>query len=364
MILILEGDEGVEIFTTNQPETLKTYRSIEPCQKMRRIPMKPVIETQSLTKIFNHKTIAVNDLYLTVPENSIYGFLGPNGSGKTTTIKLVLGLMRPSAGSVRVFGTPMGMDSSDVRRRIGYLPTQPIFPEKMTPITYLDFIGKVFGIPKDVRIPRITELIRSVDLLALSASEIKQFSTGEITRVAIAACLINDPELLLLDEPTMGLDPIGRASTVKLITELGNREGKTVFVSSHILADIERFCTHIGIINSGKLIFDGTITDVKKLIRTNTVELQVEGEVGSFLTELRSIPHITNVESFKHAIKISIDDPQNYSQTLLTIFKILTEKKLGLISFNLGSENLEEAFLNLLEEEKSHGFLRAISRKA
>ncbi len=325
--------------------------------------MEPVIETQSLTKIFNQKTIAVNDLYLTVPENSIYGFLGPNGAGKTTTIKLVLGLIHPSAGSVRVFGTSMGVDSSALRRRIGYLPTHPTFPEKMTPITYLDFIGKIFGIPKDVRIPRITELIRSVDLLSLSSAEIRQFSTGEITRVAMAACLINDPELLILDEPTLGLDPIGRASTVNLITELGNREGKTVFVSSHILADIERFCTHIGIINSGKLIFDGTITDVKKLIRTNTVELQVEGGTESFFAELRAIPHITNVESFKHAVRINID-PEYYSETLLDIFRIMTEKKLELISLRLGSENLEEAFINLLEEEKSHGFLRAISRKA
>jgi ABC-2 type transport system ATP-binding protein len=328
-----------------------------------KIPMQPVIETQSLTKIFNQRTIAVNDLFLTVPENSIYGFLGPNGAGKTTTIKLILGLIHPSAGSVRIFDVPMGMDSSEIRRRIGYLPTQPRFPEAMTPITYLDFIGKVFGIPRQVRIPRITELIRSVDLLSLSSAEIKQFSTGEITRVAMAACLINDPELLILDEPTLGLDPIGRASTVKLITELGNREGKTVFVSSHILADIERFCTHVGIINSGKLIFDGTITEVKKLIRTNTVELQVEGKPESFITELRAIPHISDVKSFKHAIRISID-PQYYSETLLNIFRVLTEKKLELISLSTGSETLEEAFLNLLEEEKSHGFLRAISRKA
>ncbi|MGC1121850.1 MAG: ABC transporter ATP-binding protein [Candidatus Methanofastidiosia archaeon] len=328
-----------------------------------KIPMQPVIETQSLTKIFNQKTIAVNDLFLTVPENSIYGFLGPNGAGKTTTIKLILGLIHPSAGSVRIFGIPIGMDSSEVRRRIGYMPTQPRFPEAMTPITYLDFIGKVFGIPRQVRIPRITELIRSVDLLSLSSAEIKQFSTGEITRVAMAACLINDPELLILDEPTLGLDPIGRASTVNLITELGNREGKTIFVSSHILADIERFCTHVGIINSGKLIFNGTITEVKRLVRTNTVELQVEGKTESFITELRAIPHINDVQSFKHAIKISID-PEYYSETLLNIFRVLTEKKLELISLSLGSETLEEAFLDLLEEEKSHGFLRAISRKA
>ncbi len=324
--------------------------------------MEFVIKTESLTKIFNQRTIAVNDLCMEVPKNSIYGFLGPNGSGKTTTIKLILGLLHPSAGSVEVFGKPMRMGSADIRRRIGYLPTQPKFPEKMTPITYLDFIGKIFGIPKSIRIPRMTELIRSADLLSLSSSEIRKFSTGEITRVGIAACLINDPELLIMDEPTLGLDPVGRASTMKLIAELGSKEGKTVFVSSHILADIDRFCTHIGIINNGKLVFNGTITEAKKLTKRNTIELQVEGKVQSFLRKLQAIPNVINVDHFKHIIKIGVDDSKNYSKTLLNIFTVLSEENLKLISFNSGSDNLEEAFSNLLEEEKSHGFLRAISR--
>jgi ABC-2 type transport system ATP-binding protein len=326
--------------------------------------MESVIKTESLTKIFNQKTIAVNDLYMEVPENSIFGFLGPNGSGKTTTIKLILGLLRPSAGSVHVFNTKMGMDSAGLRRRIGYLPTHPIFPEKMTPITYLDFVGKIFGIPKNVRIPRITELIRSVDLLPLSSSEIRKFSTGETTRVGMASCLVNDPELLIMDEPTLGLDPVGRSSTAKLITELGNRKEKTIFVSSHILADIDRFCTHIGIINNGKLVFKGTIPEVKKLIRTNTVELHVEGDAGPFVSHVRELPHVVDVDYSRHIIRVAIDDSINYTGALLNIFQMLSKQDIELISFNSGSENLEEAFIRLLEEEKSYGFLRAISRKA
>ena len=126
-----------------------------------------------------------------------------------------------------------------------------------------------------------------------------------------------------MDEPTAGLDPIGRSSTVNLITELGNKDGKTVFVSSHILADIDRICTHIGIINHGKLIFEGTITEVKKLIRKNTIELQVEGNIESFLTKLKTLPNIVNVDNFKYTIKIGIDDSKNYSKTLLNIFNVI-----------------------------------------
>jgi ABC-2 type transport system ATP-binding protein len=201
-------------------------------------------------------------------------------------------------------------------------------------------------------------------MLSLSSQEIRKFSTGEITRVGIAACLINNPDLLILDEPTSGLDPIGRASTVKLITELGRQEGKTVFVSSHILADIDRVCTHIGIINDGKLVFAGRITDVKKLIRMNTFELQVEGEVGPFIEKVRSIPNVIDVETHDHIIQVSIDDPDDYSRALSDIFQVLHTEGLDLISFSSGSQSLEEAFLNLLEEEKTYGFLRAIGKQA
>jgi ABC-2 type transport system ATP-binding protein len=324
-----------------------------------------VVRTQNLTKIFNQQTIAVNNLTMDVPDGSIYGFLGPNGSGKTTTIKLLLGLIRPSAGTVEVFNEPMGMDSADLRHRIGYLPTNPQFPDKMTPISYLDFIGRTFGLSREERVPRITELIRAVDLLSLSSQEISKFSTGETTRVGIAACLINNPQLLIMDEPTSGLDPIGRASTVKLITELGKQKEKTVFVSSHILADIDRVCSHIGIINEGKLVFAGKITDIKKLIHQNTFELSVEGESGPFVEKVRLIPNIIDVETHDHSIQVTIDDPDDYSKALGQVFHILhDEEGLDLISFSSGSQSLEEAFLNLLEEEKTYGFLRAIGRDA
>ncbi|QEE17963.1 ABC transporter ATP-binding protein [Promethearchaeum syntrophicum] len=321
-----------------------------------------IIHTEALTKIFNRKKIAVNDLYLDVPPNAIYGFMGPNGAGKTTTIKMILGLIQPSAGSIQVLGEKMKKDSAKLRRKIGYLPTNPKFPEKMSPIKYLNFVGKIFGIPKETRIPRITELIRSIDLLNLSSSEIKKFSTGETTRVGIAACLINDPKLLILDEPTLGLDPIGRASTVNLITELGKNREKNVFLSSHILGDIDRICTHVGIINEGKLIFNGTITEVKRLIRSNSVELQIDGKSDSIIQKLKIIPNVIAVDIERHFIQVGIDSRENYTKTLPHIFNVFKNDPAELISFKSGSENLENAFLKLLEDEKSNGFLRGITK--
>lgn len=326
--------------------------------------IEPIIQTRALTKIFDQKKIAVNDLYLDVPENAIFGFLGPNGAGKTTTIKMLLGLTRPSAGSIRIFGEPMRTDAVKIRQQIGYLPTHPRYPEKMTPIQYLNFLGKIFRIPKEIRIPRISELVRSTDLLGLSASEINKFSTGETTRLGIAACLINDPKLLILDEPTTGLDPVGRASAINLIRELGKDPGKSIFISSHILADIERFCTHVGIISHGKLIFKGTITEVKKLIHHNSIILEIEGDMNQLVSQLQQLPSVTNIETENHTIKIAINQQNQYKQTLLNVFQLVEAAPIKLISFNSGSETLEEAFLQLLEEEKSHGFLRSVTRNA
>ncbi|MHA1520429.1 MAG: ABC transporter ATP-binding protein [Promethearchaeota archaeon] len=324
--------------------------------------MTTVIETQALTKIFAQKKIAVNDLYLSVPKNSIYGFLGPNGAGKTTTIKMLLGLIKPSAGSIKIFNQPMRMDSVALRKRVGYLPTHPTYPDKMTPIKYLDFVGKIFGIPREKRIPRISELIRSTDMLALSSSEIRKFSTGETTRLGIASCLMNNPELLMMDEPTTGLDPIGRASAISLITELGKDPSKTIFISSHILADIERFCTHVGIVSNGKLIFNGTISEVKKLTNANSIILELEGDIPTFTQFLQTVPNVSKYEVTPGAIRVSLRDLTYYKNTVLQLFQYIADNPYQLISFKSGSENLEDAFLQLLEEEKSNGFLRGITR--
>ena len=318
-----------------------------------------VIETENLTKIFGRKLIAVNNVSLSVKEASIYGFLGPNAAGKTTTIRLLLGLIKPSAGSIKIFDEEMTFNSSHLRRRIGYLPTNPKFPPKMTPIKYLNFIGKIFCLGNEVRTPRLSKLIRAVDLLPAASREIKGFSTGMTTRLGIAAALMNDPELLILDEPTAGLDPSGRKSTLELIKELGRE--KTIFVSSHILSDIDRICTHIGVINQGKIIFSGPIKDMKKLIRSNSIQLEVDGDIDTFCGKLKNIEEIASFERRGgYSLQIDFYPGVSIPKVIIDLMKLVSACKLELLSVNTTTSQIEDAFLKLVEEEESDGFLRAI----
>src|SRR5438094_9816920 len=160
-----------------------------------------VVETQRLTKIYQNRNIALNDVSLRVEPGTVLGLLGPNGAGKTTFLRVCLGLHRKTAGWVKVFGRSMTPNSASLRRRIGYIPTNPQFPKGMTPISYLDYMARLFGLPAEVRKPRLAGLIRAVDLLAASGDKIENFSNGMVARLAVATSLINEPDLLIWDEP-------------------------------------------------------------------------------------------------------------------------------------------------------------------
>ena len=316
-----------------------------------------VIETQNLTKIYNNSHIALNGANLQVPQGAVFGLVGPNGAGKTTTIRLLLGLHIPSAGTVRVFDEPMTPNATHLRQRIGFLPTNPQFPRDMNPITYLDFVGRLFGLPVEVRKPRLAALLRAVDLLGASSQKIKSLSTGMTTRLGIAASLMNDPDLLIWDEPTAGLDPEGRKYTIQLIRELGVQ--KTVLVSSHDLGDLEKVCGHIGIMSDGKLIFNGPIEDMRQFQPSQSVEMELEGDIealGSYLTA----QGIQWVRNFNTVRLIFPDTDANLTHELLPILNTLETLNLNLIGLRSLKDDMVDAFIRLLEEERSHGFSRII----
>jgi ABC-2 type transport system ATP-binding protein len=317
-----------------------------------------VVEMEDLTKIFGEKLIAVNNVNFAVEKAAIFGFLGPNGAGKTTTIRLLLGLLRPTAGEVRVFGERMTPSSSNLRRRMGYLPTNPRFPPRMTPIEYLDFVGRLFGLGREERTKRLSTLIRSVGLLGDSSREIAGFSTGMLTRLGLAAALMNDPELLILDEPTSGLDPAGRKSTLDLIAELGKE--KTILVSSHILTDIDRICTDVGVISEGRGIFLGSIRDMKKTTRSHVVRLELEGDVRKFCDALKGVKWASSFETrgdFGVDITFGPDIPM--ADAVREATDLIARHGLDLISVTSSTSSIEDAFIELLRGEESRGFLRA-----
>src|SRR5438067_1129311 len=319
-----------------------------------------VVETYKLTKIYQNRQIALNDVTLRIEPGCVLGLLGPNGAGKTTLLRLVLGLHRPTAGWVKVFGRFMTTNAADLRRRIGYIPTNPQFPRHLTPISYLDYMARLFGLPRDVRKPRLASLIRAVDLLEASGQRIAGFSNGMTARLAVATSLINEPDLLVWDEPTHGLDPEARRSMLELIKSL-SRE-KTLIVSSHNLGDIDEVCNHAAVLSHGQLIYCGSLQDLKGRMRRNHYELDLEGDqkaISKAIQVFKGMQDFKVVTLRQRRLELYLHDEVVNTAALAGAFAVLTDNKVTLVSIRSVGQQTEQAFLDLVEKEESRGFSRA-----
>ena len=319
-----------------------------------------VVETFKLTKIYQNRQIALNDVTLRIEPGCVLGLLGPNGAGKTTLLRLILGLHRATAGWVKLFGRTMTTNAASLRCRIGYIPTNPQFPRGMTPITYLDYIARLFGIPGGVRKPRLASLIRAVDLLTHSGDVIDGFSNGMTARLAVATSLINDPDLLIWDEPTHGLDPEARRSMLELIKTLAKE--KTLIVSSHNLADVDEVCNHAAVLSRGHLIYYGSLQDLKGRMRRNHYELDLEGDqkaIGKSIQAIKSMNEFKWVQQRGRRVEMIMQDDANNTTALANVFMALSDNKITLVSIRSVGQQTEQAFLDLVEKEESRGFARA-----
>jgi ABC-2 type transport system ATP-binding protein len=227
--------------------------------------MMSVITIHDLTKDFKvgfwkkHPVRALDGLNLEVAEGEVFGFLGPNGAGKTTTLKILMNLLRPTSGSAHILGEPT--DSVQMRRRIGYLPEHPYFYDYLTAEELLTYAGSLFGLARLELAKRVDTLLASVGLERSRKLQLRKFSKGMIQRIGIAQAIINNPEVVFLDEPMSGLDPLGRREVRQVISGLKS-QGVTVFFSSHILPDVEALCDRVAIVNRGRMQAAGALHEI------------------------------------------------------------------------------------------------------
>src|SRR6267154_2701640 len=269
--------------------------------------MTTVIEIDNLTKDYEtgfwrkRKVRALDGLSLTVENGQIFGFLGANGAGKTTTLKLLMRLIYPTGGVARI----LGRDINDVamHARIGYLPENPYFYDYLTAREFLNFCGQLFGLDRKTREQRTEELLTRVNLEKENWNrQLRKFSKGMLQRVGLAQALVNDPELVFLDEPMSGLDPIGRREVRDLIASL-RIEGKTVFMCTYILSDIEVLCDSVAIVKGGRVARSGSLEELRAQA-TNAIEIVATGADASALKQALSIT--TEVTSTPSGLRIEV----------------------------------------------------------
>lgn len=250
---------------------------------------KYAIETFSLTKIFpdwwgRAKVTAVDNLDLRIKHSEVYGLLGPNGSGKTTTLKILLSLLHPTKGAAMIFNG--SSRDKKISERIGYLPEESYLYKYLTARETLDFYGRIFGLSRKVRKARIDDLLEMVGLAPMANRQVGTYSKGMARRIGLAQALINDPEVLILDEPTSGMDPIGTRQMKDLIIQFAKR-GKTILLCSHLLADVEDVCDRIGILYGGRMQTEGTVDSL--LQKTDQQQIVTSAISDQALDKIRKI---------------------------------------------------------------------------
>ncbi len=307
----------------------------------------PIIEISGLTKRYGRLT-AVEELSLTVEAGAVFGFVGPNGAGKTTTMRILATLLRPTAGEARVAGHSVIRDRRAVRRAIGYMPDFFGVYDDMKVWEYLDFFAACYEIPPDTRRRLTDDLLELVDLAHRRDDYVDTLSRGMKQRLCLARALAHDPQVLILDEPASGLDPRARVEMRELLREL-QAMGKTIFVSSHILSEIEEVCTHIGIIEAGRLVAAGTLEQVRQHIQAHrVVKVGLIGQVEDARAWLGNQAHVLNVEPVTGngegdlQFTFTGDD-----EALVRLLREFVAAGFPMVMFCQESGDLEDAFMRL-----------------
>ena len=303
-----------------------------------------ILEIDHLSKSFGANQV-LNQISLTVPEKTIFGFIGQNGAGKTTTMKIILGLLKPDAGTIRVCGETVRYGQTKTNRHIGYLPDVPEFYGYMTPREYLRLCGEITGLPGPVIKKRSAELISLVGLEKANR-RIAGFSRGMKQRLGIAQALINQPSLLICDEPTSALDPVGRKELLDILEQVKGQT--TVLFSTHILSDVERICDRIALLNKGQIALCGTIAELKAQHRQDglAVEFATTAEGQVFVTELRRRDGRLKIDIDGGKIVMRTADVRWAAQTAIDI---LAQQQLLPVKLEMLEPSMETLFLEVVQ---------------
>ncbi len=319
-----------------------------------------VIETRGLTKTYG-RVAALEALDLSVRKNSIFGFLGPNGAGKSTVMKLLLGLVRPTSGTGSVFGKDIVSEDFQIRRRVGYLAQDPRYYGHMTARETLRFVARFFySGPESAIERRVDESLSLVGLPDRADRRISGFSGGELQRLGLAQAQINDPELLMLDEPAASLDPMGRRDVLEIMARLRDEQNTTIFYSTHILGDVQRVSDSVAILERGRLLAQAPIDELLTTggAGVTVYELALEGESGALLEQararLRSQTWVSSIEELSGPERrwiVRSTDESAAEENLLRL--VLKTRGVRVTGFGRKRQSLEEAFFDLIEKDGS-----------
>ncbi|MBR1862076.1 MAG: ABC transporter ATP-binding protein [Lachnospiraceae bacterium] len=313
-----------------------------------------MIEVKNLTKRYgNH--IAVNDLSFKVETGQIYGFLGPNGAGKSTTMNIITGYLAATDGTVTIDGKNIQTDPEAAKAKIGYLPELPPLYSEMTVREYLDFVAELKKVPKSERAAQVEEVMRETHIDEMSKRLIRNLSKGYKQRVGMAQAILGNPDVLIFDEPTVGLDPKQIMEVRDLIRKLGEKH--TVILSSHILSEVSAVCDHIMIISKGKLVADGSPEELQRMIGSKAeIELTVLGDAS------KAVPVIKKAEGVEEVIDEGSDEQGNGRIRIVSAPEIdareavslaLAENRIAVMGMERKEKSLEDIFLELTGDGES-----------
>ena len=321
--------------------------------------MELAIETIGLTKRYGSLT-AVNKLNLKVQRNTIHGFLGPNGAGKTTTIKILVGLLRPDEGTVKILGQELAgnrkegvlqsfYEKADSRLGIGYMPELPKFPKHLKGAELLDIYGRMYGMTEQERKEQIPKLVELVGLKGRENDFIGKYSKGMQQRIGIAQALLNNPELVILDEPSLGLDPVGMVEVREIVKEIA-KEGRTVFVSSHLLFEVEQICTDVTIINRGMALVSDTLQNVSGLLSGPAMlHVEVAKMSNTVVNAVKSLPFVSSVMQTGNTLRIQM---ATHEDMRAQVSQEITRSGGIIVAMSQEASNLEDVFIQLISKEQ------------